>query len=58
MNKYDFVFVSETWLKETDLDSNIINTKHHGIIRNDRRTHAGGVAVIYNTTYSDKIVVH
>ena len=27
-NKYDFVFISETWLKDTDLDSSLINTKY------------------------------
>ena len=56
--KYDFVFISETWLNETNLSSSIINTVHYGIVRNDRRTHAGGVAAIYQAKYADKIVVH
>ena len=56
--KYDFVFISETWLNETNLSSSIINTVHYSIVRNDRRTHAGGVAAIYQAKYADKIVVH
>ena len=53
---YDIVFISETWLKETDLNSFIIDTHKYCIIRNDRETHAGGVAAIYNSIYSDKII--
>ena len=55
---YDFVLITETWLKDSDLSSTIVNTQHCGIIRNDRSTHGGGVAAIYNAKYADKIVVH
>ena len=53
---YDLIFISETWLKDTDLDSTIVDSKHYNIIRNDRNTHAGGVAAIFNTKLTDKIV--
>ena len=55
---YDIILISETWLEETDLSSNIINTQHHTIIRNDRRTRAGGVAAIYRKEHTNKVVSH
>ena len=55
---YDLVFITETWLNETNPDSTITDSQNFGIIRNDRSTHGGGVAVIYNAKFADKIVVH
>ena len=57
-NTYQLIFISETWLNETDLSPTIFNMDNHGIIRNDRDTHAGGVAVLYSTELANKIVVH
>ena len=53
---YGLVFISETWLKDTDLNSHIVDTHKYGILRNDRKTHAGGVAAIYKSSYADKII--
>ena len=55
---YDLLFVSETWLNNSNPSSSIIDTSKFDMIRNDRATHAGGVAVIYNSTFTDNIVLH
>ena len=57
-DKHDFIFITETWLKESDLDTMLVDPSNYGVIRNDRTTHAGGVAAIYNRKCADKIVTH
>ena len=54
---YDLIFVSETWLDSTDLSSFIINGANYDVIRSDRPTHAGGVAVFFDSNLSNKINV-
>ena len=55
-DKYDLLFITETWLDNNDLSSFVIDTTNYGIIRCDRATHGGGVAVVYNLNLSGKIV--
>ena len=57
-NLYELIFITETWLKDTELSSTVINSQRYGIIRNDRKGHGGGVAAIYNANYANKIVEH
>ena len=57
-NMYDIVFISETWLTDNDLDSSVLDTTNYCILRNDRLSHAGGVAAIFKSKYSDKVTVH
>ena len=47
---YDIVFISETWLTDTDLDSSVVDTTNYCILRNDRLSHAGGVAAIFKSS--------
>ena len=55
---YDIVFISETWLTNNDLDSIIVDSTNYCVLRNDRLTHAGGVAAIFKSKFSDKVTVH
>ena len=57
-NEYKLIFVTETWLQSTDLSSTIIDTQNFNIIRNDRKSHGGGVAAICSATTAKKIVTH
>ena len=56
-NTYDLIFISESWLKENDMDSDVVNS-NYCIIRMDRKSHAGGVAVIYKATLADRVVTY
>lgn len=53
---YELIFITETWLAETDLSSIFFDTKDFCVLRNDRETHAGGVAALYSSKIADKIV--
>ena len=57
-NMYDFIFISETWLKPCYNDSFIVDASNYHIVRSDRLEHrGGGVAVIYKNSFSYKIDV-
>ena len=50
--KYDFIFITETWLNLNHLDSNFC-TDGYQIIRNDRLiSTGGGVLVLYRNKYN------
>ena len=44
---YELIFITETWLKDTELSPSMIDSRNYGIIRNDRIEHAGGVAALF-----------
>ena len=58
-HSYDFIFVTETWLKPFHKDSFIIDALHYNILRHDRVNHrnerGGGVAVIFKNELSNKL---
>ena len=57
-NNFDFVFVTETWLKSCYTNSFITNISGYEIMRCDRsKERGGGVAVLYSREVSNKISV-
>ena len=50
-NKYDMVFITETWLKVEHLSSSILNSTDYVMFRCDRtKSGGGGTAIIVKKT--------
>ena len=46
--KYDIIFITETWLSDNIFDSEIIKNSNYSIFRRDRLyRHGGGVAILF-----------
>ena len=57
-NMYELIFITETWLQSTDMNSILLDNENYCVIQNDRSTHAGGVAIIYSSAVANKIVLN
>ena len=56
-NEYDFIFISETWLRNFHKDSYVADSQCYSIFRVDRTHRGGGVAVIFKNELACKLSI-